>query len=89
MPVIKVACPTCGGRKWLQHRYVMTQHLGRELRSDEHVHHRDGNKTNNSIDNLELLGESAHHSSHMTPERAKAMSLKGHEARWGGHHSTF
>jgi hypothetical protein len=32
----------------------MEQHLGRPLRKGETVHHRDGNRPRNTIDNLEL-----------------------------------
>jgi hypothetical protein len=43
--------------KWvMQHREVMEAHLGRKLESYEHVHHKDGNRANNAIENLELWG---------------------------------
>ena len=45
-----------------EHRLMMEHKLGRLLNSKEVVHHKDGNKLNNSIENLELFSSRGTHS---------------------------
>jgi hypothetical protein len=56
----------------LVHRWIMEKNIGRKLKPMEIVHHRDGNKLNNSINNLELFdSQDQHETLHIKRKVAK------------------
>lgn len=56
--------PMARGRYVLEHRLKMAEKLGRMLTDSEVVHHRDHNKQNNSLENLELFERNSDHLRH-------------------------
>lgn len=49
------------GKKHWVHRITVENSIGRKLKSSEKVHHIDGNKLNNDIDNLHLCNDRKSH----------------------------
>lgn len=50
----------------LHHHYIMEKEIGREIKEYEVVHHINGKKGDNRIENLQLLTDTEHRSLHMT-----------------------
>ncbi len=48
------------GKQLRFHRYLMEQKIGRKLNFNEVVHHIDGDKLNNNIDNLQIVSRGEH-----------------------------
>lgn len=73
-----------GGKQIPRARVVMADHLGRELRTDEHVHHINRDTADDRLENLQLLPESEHKRLHALERAAAQRAAQKYE--WSKNH---
>ena len=59
----------------LEHRWIIEQKIGRILTRNEVVHHKNGNKLDNRLKNLEIMSRKAHSTMH---QQQKKRNTHGH-----------
>ena len=59
------------GKQVRLHRYLMEKHIRRALKSNELVHHVDGDKNNNNINNLKIVTRAEHNRIHKNGENTQ------------------
>lgn len=58
---------------YYEHLLIMENHINRYLEDNEIVHHKDGNRANNQIENLELMTRSEHGKLHLPAKQREQL----------------
>ncbi len=77
----------CSNNKKPLHRFVYEQANG-EIPDGYIIHHKDGNKKNNRIDNLEMITPSRHKALHWRQDNPNKWQLIGNKNNFYGRHHT-
>ena len=71
------------GKQRAEHRVIMEKHIGRSLQGKEVVHHKNGIRDDNRIDNLEIFkSHSDHMKIHSDPRIMSKRGVRGCKIRW-------
>lgn len=68
--------PNRMGKYMFEHRLVVEKYLGRYLTKNEFVHHRNGIKDDNRIENLEVVLKAIHHGNVNCPHCGKEFGIR-------------
>lgn len=71
-----------GNKVVREHRFVVESHIGRRLEDGEIVHHKNGNRTDNRIKNLEIMTQADHVRHHRTINIEKRIIDKFRNLGW-------
>lgn len=75
-------------RGYLLHRFIYETERGTKIPTGYNVHHKDGDKLNNNVENLECIRASAHTKLHNSPEKVEkcisAMKVANKERNFPG-----
>lgn len=66
----------------LEHRHIMEKYIGRPLNPDEHIHHKNFDKLDNRIENLEIVTRRIHQTAHKQSKEARMKISEAKKAYW-------
>lgn len=64
------------GERKKEHRHVVEKNIGRPLKKTEHIHHLNGNKLDNSLENLKIVTQEEHSQFHPNKSSKRRMVIR-------------